>query len=108
VPELSKVSLVDLLTHAIFWVTGGHEFLGGLMEYILSPAGLMPRICPEKNVADLDSFFIVATLYGTTGKSMNVINCEGRITPFILYFIMLCSTESPDVDGQLEPHLTAR
>jgi len=43
------------------------------MEYVLSPTGLMPRIGIGKNQADLDSFFIVSTLYGTTSESSSYI-----------------------------------
>ncbi len=68
-PPLSLNSLVDLLTHSVFWITGGHEFLGGLMQYVLHPAGLMGRIPRDKSEGDTDSFYMIAALFGTTGKT---------------------------------------
>jgi len=67
-PPLGKDSLIDLLTHSIFWVTGGHELLGGLVQYALRPDGFAPRIGPDNTVqADIDSFYSALCLLGLTG-----------------------------------------
>lgn len=42
--QLTRQSLVDYLTHVIFWVTGNHEYFGALAEYFTTPAGLTTKI----------------------------------------------------------------
>lgn len=39
-PPLSKTALVEQITQSIFAVTGVHEFVGAIVEYLQSPAGL--------------------------------------------------------------------
>ena len=74
-PALTKESLIDLATHNIFYVTGGHELLGGLMQYIMQPNALGPRIMKDRNGGDIDGFFLSLSLIGLTCKCITVYIC---------------------------------
>lgn len=88
VPPLSKDSLVDLLTHSIFWVTGGHELVGGLVQYALCPNGLVSRIGPNNvSEGDIDSFYIALSLLGLTGKL-----CQSHWSYcYCFYVVFICA-----------------
>ena len=77
-PELTKESLIDMATHSIFYVTGGHELLGGLMQYIMQPNALGPRIMKGRNGGDIDGFFLSLSLIGLT--CMKIINYTLKVS----------------------------
>jgi hypothetical protein len=102
-PPLSKQTLIDLVTHSIFWVTGGHELLGGLTQYALLPNGLVPRICPNGSVAgDIDGFYISLCLLGLTGTCVSLSTTFGAslcLNVVCLCFCGNCSLEDAHADG---------
>ena len=67
-PELSKANLINQVTHVIFAVTGGHEFAGSVVEYLLSPGGLGNKIMPGKAESDVQSYLQALSLIALTGE----------------------------------------
>lgn len=68
---LNKDNLIKHLTYVIFNVSGQHEYLGSVCEYLLSPCGLMPKISsdPSVTVADIQTHLQALCIISlTTGK----------------------------------------
>jgi len=66
-PELSFESLVALVTDLIWWVTGGHEFLGSIVQYLTSLDGLPGKLVDGKTVPDVQSFTQALIIIALTG-----------------------------------------
>ena len=66
-PNLSKKSLIDYLTHLAFTATAGHELNGTLIQCVDSPKAGAFRIRPEKDEADIQSSVQNLILFGLTG-----------------------------------------
>ena len=66
-PELNRENLADHLTNTIWWCTGGHEYAGSIVEYLVHPNGLMPKVCPGKSVADVQTFAQALIIIALTG-----------------------------------------
>mmetsp|Transcript_5664 Transcript_5664/g.9318 ORF Transcript_5664/g.9318 Transcript_5664/m.9318 type:complete len:301 (+) Transcript_5664:892-1794(+) len=66
-PPLSRESLIEQVTHSIFWVTGGHELVGQIVEFFKDPSGVVGKIRPGKEEADVESFFLSLLLIALTG-----------------------------------------
>ena len=67
-PALSLAALVDQITHSIFGVTGVHEFVGSIVEYLVSPQGLGSKILPGRAESDVQSHFQLLSLIALTGE----------------------------------------
>ena len=53
-PDLSRESLVNYLTHVAFYVTAWHEHVGTIVHYVLPPAkGMGLKIRPAKEENDV-------------------------------------------------------
>lgn len=65
--ELSFGSLVSLVTDMIWWVTGAHEFLGSIVEYLTNISGIMPKIQDGKDVPDVQTFTLAMIIISFTG-----------------------------------------
>jgi hypothetical protein len=72
-PALSKETLIDQITHSIFGVTGMHELLGSIVEYLDSPGGLGCKIAPGKAEVDVQSFFQQLSLIALTGTTAHTV-----------------------------------
>ena len=66
-PNLSKKSLVDYLTHLAFTATAGHELNGTIIQCVDDPKGGAFRIRPDTDEADIQSFVQNLILFGLTG-----------------------------------------
>jgi hypothetical protein len=56
VPELTKENLIEQLTHSIFYVTAGNEFVSNISEYLKNPT-LGFKIIPNRSEIDVSSHF---------------------------------------------------
>jgi hypothetical protein len=70
---LTKENLKKHLTHVVWWVTGGHQFVGSLTEYILDPS-VAPFRVVKKDLAkgkdlgaDYKTFANTLSLFALTG-----------------------------------------
>lgn len=79
VGELSRTNMIKLFTYHIFWVSGGHEFIGSIVEYLVDVEGLSPKVYkprPEdkkfvhKYETDVQSFFQALSLISLTSGNM--------------------------------------
>lgn len=71
----TKEDLIKHLAHCIFSVTAHHSFIGGIIEYLVHPSFLAPRIGLSKTTADLQSFVLGLTLMCLTSKNQpSIIN----------------------------------
>jgi hypothetical protein len=66
-PELSFASLVSFVTDLIWWVTGGHELVGSLVEYLCGLSGLPGKLMDGKDVPDVQSFSQALIIIALTG-----------------------------------------
>jgi hypothetical protein len=74
-PELNRENLADYLTNTIWWCTGGHEYVGSIVEYLVHPDGLMPKVCKDKNIGDVQTFAQALIIIALTGiKQPSLIN----------------------------------
>jgi hypothetical protein len=70
---LNKDNLKNHLTHFIWWVTGGHEFVGSVTEYILDPSFAPFRVIKKEFVqgkeigADYKTFANTLCIMALTG-----------------------------------------
>jgi hypothetical protein len=64
---LSFPNLLNLVTELIWWVTGGHEFIGSIVEYLTGSGGLAFKIQKGKDVADVMTYTQVLNLISMTG-----------------------------------------
>ena len=56
-PDLSRESLANYLTHVAFYVTAWHEHVGNIVHYVLPPAkGMGLKIRPEREENDVQVF----------------------------------------------------
>lgn len=55
-PTLTRDALGDLLAELIWNVTGNHEMIGSIVEYLTVPNGLATKLVPNKDEADIQSF----------------------------------------------------
>mmetsp|Transcript_48852 Transcript_48852/g.91421 ORF Transcript_48852/g.91421 Transcript_48852/m.91421 type:complete len:296 (+) Transcript_48852:2-889(+) len=69
-PALSKAALVDQMTHAVFTVTGYHEFVGNVIGYVSDPLGGFLQVRPELNMADKQHMIQALSLAASTGSPM--------------------------------------
>ena len=65
--ELTFDNLIDHITNSIWWCTAGHEMVGSIVEYLVHPNGLMPKICPDKTIADVQTFAQALIIISLTG-----------------------------------------
>lgn len=54
-PPLSLEALISLVTDLMFQVTAVHELVGAIVEYLLMPDGLIPKLAPNATQADVQS-----------------------------------------------------
>lgn len=66
-PTLNRENLVDHLTNTIWWCTGGHEYVGSIVEYLVHPDGLIPKVCPGKSIGDVQTFAQALIIIALTG-----------------------------------------
>merc|ERR1711908_101406 len=66
-PKLTFDSLVALVTDLIWWVTGAHSFVGAIVEYLVNPSGIMPKIMDGKDVPDVQSYALALIIISFTG-----------------------------------------
>lgn len=66
-PPLSFDSLVTLLTDLIWWVTGGHEFVGAIVEYLTPPDGLPGKIIDGRCDVDVQTYAQALVIIALTG-----------------------------------------
>lgn len=72
-PALSKSALTKHLTHASFYTTAWHEFVGGLMPYVSSPDGMfygVRKTDPPQVRADRHHYVGTLALTSATGGRM--------------------------------------
>lgn len=43
--NLTRSNLIRLLTHHLFWVTGGHQYLGYVIEYLNANGAMPSKVC---------------------------------------------------------------
>ncbi len=55
-PPFSRPALVDHTTDCIFQVTGGHEYLGGLVQYLMDPSILPAKIAAHSDRTEADCY----------------------------------------------------
>eukprot|EP00931_Biecheleriopsis_adriatica_P033221 TRINITY_DN19287_c0_g2_i1.p1 TRINITY_DN19287_c0_g2~~TRINITY_DN19287_c0_g2_i1.p1 ORF type:complete len:1157 (-),score=244.32 TRINITY_DN19287_c0_g2_i1:492-3911(-) len=77
-PKLSRASLVDQLTRAMFDVTALHEFVGGVVEYTTDPAGAVMQVRKGLDMSDLQQFVIINSLVASTGAPMPMLIASGE------------------------------
>ena len=65
--ELTFDNLVDHITNSIWWCTAGHEMVGSIVEYLVHPDGLMPKVCKDKTIADAQTFTQALIVISLTG-----------------------------------------
>ena len=70
IPELSRVTLVELLAQFIWCVTGLHESVGALAEYLSNPAFMGTKIRPGREVSDVQASFQALLIGSLTGLVM--------------------------------------
>jgi hypothetical protein len=75
---LSKASLTDQITRAIFDVTAMHEFVGGVVGYTTDPAGAALQVRPGLDMAGLQQFVQVNSLVAGTGMPMPMMIPSGQ------------------------------
>ncbi len=66
-PDLTYNNIVNYLTNSIWWVTGGHELVGSIVEYLVYPNGYMPKICKGKITCDVQTFAQTLIIISLTG-----------------------------------------
>ncbi len=67
--NLTRASLINHLTYFIFWVTGSHQYVGGLTEYLRDPSCPAPKLCMGSDVvlSDVQTFAQNLSLASLTG-----------------------------------------
>ena len=66
-PQLNRNNLSNYITDTIWWCTGGHEYVGSIVEYLVHPDGLIPKICPDKSMSDVQTFAQSLIIIALTG-----------------------------------------
>ena len=69
-PQLNYDNLVNFLTYIIFNLTGWHEMVGSIVEYLVNPSFLAAKLVSGHDVADVETFYLSLSLIGATGKQM--------------------------------------
>jgi hypothetical protein len=72
-PPLSKVALINQISHSVFYVTAWHEMVGSLMPYVSSPDGMfygVRKTEPPHVRADLHHYVGTLALTSATGGRM--------------------------------------
>lgn len=69
-PELSRQSLLDMLSQFIWTVTGLHESAGAVLEYVIDPSFTGTKIRPGRELADVQSSIQALLVIGLTGLEM--------------------------------------
>jgi hypothetical protein len=64
---LTLDNLIKHVTNTIWWVTGGHEMVGSLIEYVIHPKGFCAKVCPNKTISDVQTYATVLLLFAFTG-----------------------------------------
>jgi hypothetical protein len=107
-PELTYPALVDQATHFIFQVTAQHEFAGSIVEYLLGPNVLPPKLATGRNSSDLQTFHLGLALISLTGNRMPMlINDWEHLHSYLLDAgtIVECPTvNSADMDARRTLH----
>ncbi|CAK0802440.1 unnamed protein product [Prorocentrum cordatum] len=75
---LSKASLTDQITRAVFDATAMHEFVGGVVGYTTDPAGAVLQVRPGLDMAGLQQFVQVNSLVAGTGMPMPMLMPSGQ------------------------------
>jgi hypothetical protein len=68
--SLSFANLVDQVTYFIFAVSAGHEVYGSIVEYLLHPNVLPPKLAIGRNESDLQTYHLALSLIALTGNRM--------------------------------------
>jgi hypothetical protein len=106
--ELSYPALVDQVTHFIFYVTAGHEFYGSIVEYLLGPNVLPPKLAVGQNVSDLQTFHLALALISLTGNKMPaLINSWEHLHSYLLEekdHVPCPTVKSMGMDGRRAVH----
>jgi hypothetical protein len=63
-------SLVDQITHSIFSITAGHQFYGGVVQYLLLPDVAPAKLVKKSNEADIETFILALCVVSLTGNPM--------------------------------------
>ena len=66
-PQLNRENLSNYLTDTVWWCTGGHEYVGSIVEYLVHPDGLVPKVCPGKSIGDVQTFAQSLIIIALTG-----------------------------------------
>ncbi|MFV6025828.1 lipoxygenase family protein [Streptomyces sp. NPDC056264] len=67
-PPLTRAEqLQEFLSQCMFWVTGGHNHVGGVVEYVTDPAFMGTKILPDLPESDAQSTIQVLNLTVSTG-----------------------------------------
>lgn len=66
-PKINLNNLTKYLTDTIWWCTGGHEMAGSIVEYLVNPQGLMPKVVKDKDIADVQTFAQALIIISLTG-----------------------------------------
>jgi hypothetical protein len=70
VGTLTIDNLIKQLTHHIFWVTGGHQYIGFIVEYLSDNGALPPKVYQNHYETDVQSFFQGLSLITLTAGNM--------------------------------------
>lgn len=70
VGTLTIENLIKQLTHHIFWVTGGHQYIGFIVEYLSDNGALPPKIYQNHYETDVQSYFQGLSLITLTAGNM--------------------------------------
>jgi hypothetical protein len=70
IPALSRQNLVDLLTQFIWCVTGMHEAVGSVVEYVTNPTFMGTKIRPGTEMSDVQASMQCLLIIGLTGLQM--------------------------------------
>jgi len=66
-PPLTFASLTELLADLMFWVTGGHESVGAIAEYLTPRDGLAGKLAPGQPFADVQTHAQALVIIAMTG-----------------------------------------
>jgi hypothetical protein len=66
-PTLTYDNLVSLLSDLAWWVTGGHESVGAIVEYLTTLSGIHGKVADGKDVPDVQTFAQDLIIISLTG-----------------------------------------
>jgi len=69
-PPLTKASLAEQITQAVFDVTAYHELVGSTCQYVTDPSGMALQVRPGLEMADAQQLVNMCSLVASTGSPM--------------------------------------